>query len=104
MKARKKPVIVVHGGAGEWRLERQQAGKAGVKEAAIAGFSVLRSGGEALDSVEAAVMSMEDNEAFNASPSRLMLAKFIPQICQCLRHFYGPCFCGIVVRNNCNSS
>jgi len=38
----------------------------GVKAAAKAGYDVLKSGGGALDAVEAAVRSMEDNTVFNA--------------------------------------
>jgi beta-aspartyl-peptidase (threonine type) len=65
MKAQ-RPVIVVHGGAGEWRSERRESGIAGVKGAAQKGFDVLKEGGSAIDAVESAVMSMEDNEVFNA--------------------------------------
>jgi len=61
-----KPMIVVHGGAGAWEKERWKSGLAGVKDAAKTGFKVLKSGGSALDAVEAAVMCMEDNEIFNA--------------------------------------
>jgi len=65
-RAVQKPVIVVHGGAGAWGTERWKSGVAGVKDAAKAGFRVLKTGGSALDAVEAAVMCMEDNEVFNA--------------------------------------
>lgn len=61
-----KPAIVVHGGAGEWRPDRQRAGIAGVKKAAKTGFDILDHEGTALDAVESAVMSMEDDEVFNA--------------------------------------
>lgn len=61
-----EPVIVVHGGAGVWQTERKNLGLSGVKEAAKAGFNILKSGGSALDAVEAAVAQMEDNEVFNA--------------------------------------
>jgi beta-aspartyl-peptidase (threonine type) len=61
-----KPVIVVHGGAGAWQPERRKAGIAGVKAAAKVGFNVLESSGNALDAVETAVKSMEDNPVFNA--------------------------------------
>jgi len=61
-----KPTILVHGGAGAWQPERRKPGLAGVKAAAKAGFDVLMSGGTALDAVEAAVRSMEDNPVFNA--------------------------------------
>ncbi len=61
-----RPTIIVHGGAGEWRPERRGAGITGVKEAAKSGFDFLKQNGNALDAVESAVMSMEDNEVFNA--------------------------------------
>jgi len=61
-----KPVIVVHGGAGAWHPERQQPGVKGVEDATKAGYELLKSGGTAVDAVEAAVRSMEDNPAFNA--------------------------------------
>jgi len=60
-----KPVIAVHGGAGEWQPERRKAGIAGVKTAARTGFDVLAKR-DALDAVEAAVESMEDDPVFNA--------------------------------------
>ena len=62
----KKPIIVVHGGAGTWRPERRKPGLSGVNEAATVGFEILRADGSALDSVEAAVACMEENEVFNA--------------------------------------
>jgi len=61
-----KPVIVIHGGAGAWQPERRKAGLTGVKTAAETGYDTLKSGGLALDAVEAAVRSMEDNPVFNA--------------------------------------
>lgn len=61
-----KPVILIHGGAGAWQPERRKAGIDGAKAAAKAGYDVLKTGGTALDAVEAAVRSMEDNPVFNA--------------------------------------
>ena len=61
-----RPIIIVHGGAGEWRQERRDAGIAGVKKAANSGFDILKRDGSAVDAVESAVMSMEDDETFNA--------------------------------------
>ncbi len=62
-----KTVIVVHGGAGAWQPERRKAGLSGVKAATKAGYDVLEArGGTALDAVETAVKSMEDNPVFNA--------------------------------------
>jgi len=65
MKAQ-RPTIIVHGGAGEWRAERQEVGIAGVKKAVRSGFDILKRDQSALDAVESAVMSMEDDEVFNA--------------------------------------
>ncbi|MEM3458012.1 MAG: isoaspartyl peptidase/L-asparaginase [Candidatus Bathyarchaeia archaeon] len=62
----KKPVIVVHGGAGTWQPERSQPGLEGVKRAARTGFEILNNGGSAVDSVMEAVVVMEDDGAFNA--------------------------------------
>lgn len=62
----RKPVIVVHGGAGAWNPERSQPGLEGVKKAARTGFEILKSGGSAVDSVMEAVAVMEDAGAFNA--------------------------------------
>jgi beta-aspartyl-peptidase (threonine type) len=61
-----KQVIAVHGGAGAWETKRWKYGLDGVRDSAEAGFKVLKTRGSALDAVEAAVMSMEDNETFNA--------------------------------------
>jgi beta-aspartyl-peptidase (threonine type) len=62
----RKPVIVVHGGAGAWNPERSQHGLEGVKKAAKTGFEILKHGGSAVDSVVEAVAVMEDAGAFNA--------------------------------------
>lgn len=61
-----KIAIVVHGGAGTWQSERLEDGLKGVEEAAKIGLETLKKGESALDSVEDAVASMEDNAVFNA--------------------------------------
>ncbi|XP_053830550.1 isoaspartyl peptidase/L-asparaginase isoform X2 [Vidua macroura] len=61
-----KPVIVVHGGAGRIFKEREEGCRAGVVRAALRGYAVLRQGGSAVDAVEEAVRSMEDDPHFNA--------------------------------------
>jgi len=58
--------IVVHGGAGDVTKERAEGVQKGCKEAALAGWRILQAGGSALDAVEAAVRSLEDNPMFNA--------------------------------------
>lgn len=65
MKIR-KPVIVVHGGAGTWNPERSQPALKGVKKAAKIGFDLLIKDGCAVDAVTEAVAVMEDEGAFNA--------------------------------------
>ncbi|XP_030123260.4 isoaspartyl peptidase/L-asparaginase isoform X2 [Taeniopygia guttata] len=61
-----KPVIVVHGGAGRIFKEREEGCRAGVARAALRGYAVLKQGGSAVDAVEEAVRSMEDDPHFNA--------------------------------------
>jgi beta-aspartyl-peptidase (threonine type) len=58
--------IIVHGGAGTMKAERHADVKAGCNEAALVGWHILENGGTALDAVEAAVRSLEDNPNFNA--------------------------------------
>jgi beta-aspartyl-peptidase (threonine type) len=58
--------IIVHGGAGLVTPERAEGVQQGCKEAALAGWLILQSGGSALDAVEAAVRSLEDNPMYNA--------------------------------------
>jgi len=62
----RKPVIVVHGGAGNWHPERVNPGIEGVKKAAKTGFEVMARGGSALDAVVEAVAVLEDTGVFNA--------------------------------------
>ncbi|XP_074751962.1 isoaspartyl peptidase/L-asparaginase isoform X2 [Athene noctua] len=61
-----KPVIVVHGGAGRIFKEREEGSRTGVVRAALRGYGILKQGGSALDAVEEAVRSMEDDPHFNA--------------------------------------
>lgn len=61
-----KPVVVVHGGAGDVRPETRDAHVAGAIAAARAGLAVLQGGGSVLDAVERAVVVLEDDPLFNA--------------------------------------
>jgi len=61
-----QPSIIVHGGAGEWEPELLEPGRLGVYRAAQAGWAILEAGGSAVDAVEAAVVVMEDDDAFDA--------------------------------------
>src|SRR5918997_310960 len=64
-------VFAIHGGAGTIRRadltpEQERAYRAGLTTALEAGRAVLRGGGEATEAVKAAIVTMEDNELFNA--------------------------------------
>ncbi|MHA2025086.1 MAG: isoaspartyl peptidase/L-asparaginase family protein [Candidatus Thorarchaeota archaeon] len=62
----KLPMIIVHGGAGNWRDERIPVGIENVEKAAIVGFKILEEGGSALDAAEACTAYMESCGQLNA--------------------------------------
>ena len=61
-----KPSLIVHGGAWDIPDEAVETCRAGCRRALEAGWSVLHSGGTALDAVEAAVVVLEDDPVFDA--------------------------------------
>ncbi|MHA1581431.1 MAG: isoaspartyl peptidase/L-asparaginase [Candidatus Baldrarchaeia archaeon] len=61
-----KPVIIVHGGAWNIPDELVKDHIKGVEKAASVGWKILRNGGSALDAVEEAVKTMEDDPTFDA--------------------------------------
>jgi len=66
------PVLMVHGGAGRYPEQDREAATAACEQAARRGWVVLREGGSALDAVQAAVMSLEDNPLFNAGTGSVL--------------------------------
>ena len=71
--------IVVHGGAGtilrtHMTPEKETAYRHGLESALEAGFSLLKNGGAAIDAVNAAVISLEDNILFNAGRGSVFAA------------------------------
>ncbi len=58
--------IIVHGGAGTITPDRAEIAQAGCREAVLVGWRILKAGGSALDTVEAAVRALEDNPNYNA--------------------------------------
>jgi len=64
-RGRRVPSIIVHGGAGAAVADADEF-RPGMRAAVSAGWAVLAGGGRALDAVEAAVRSLEDDERFNA--------------------------------------
>lgn len=75
-----KPVLVVHGGA--WSIPDDAVGPhvEGVRRASAAGWQVLQRGGQALDAVEAAVATMEDEETFDAGRGSFLTSDFRVQL------------------------
>ncbi|MHA2140005.1 MAG: isoaspartyl peptidase/L-asparaginase [Candidatus Thorarchaeota archaeon] len=59
-------MIIVHGGAGNWKDERIPIGMDHVEKAARVGFSVFEKRGSALDAVEACTVFMESCGELNA--------------------------------------
>ncbi len=64
--------ILVHGGAGKVSPERFDSAKKGTRNAVEAGIEILKSGGRALDAVEAAVKVLEDDPTFNAGTGSVL--------------------------------
>ncbi len=60
------PVLVIHGGAWAIPDDMVEAHLLGVRRALHIGWRLLERGGSSLDAVEAAIISMEDDEAFDA--------------------------------------
>lgn len=60
------PVIVVHGGGWAIPDDVVEAHLEGVRQAVATGWRLLERGATAMDAVEAAIISMEDDETFDA--------------------------------------
>jgi beta-aspartyl-peptidase (threonine type) len=61
-----KPALIVHGGAWDIPDAAVPACKSGCERALTAGWRILEAGGSALDAVEAAVVTLEDDPVFDA--------------------------------------
>jgi len=61
-----KPLLLVHGGAGNLPQASRPAHKAGCLQAAEAGGAVLQAGGSVVEAVCAAVVELENNPIYNA--------------------------------------
>jgi len=60
------PALLIHGGAWAMPDEEVAAHQQGIQHALGQGYAVLERGGTAVEAVEAAVVAMEDDEAFDA--------------------------------------
>ncbi|MBC7830335.1 MAG: isoaspartyl peptidase/L-asparaginase [Chitinophagaceae bacterium] len=75
-----KFTIVIHGGAGtilkeDMTSELEQAYTSALNDALEAGYSVLETGGSALDAVKTATIILEDNTLFNAGRGSVFTKK-----------------------------
>jgi beta-aspartyl-peptidase (threonine type) len=61
-----KPILLIHGGAWAMPDDAVPSHERGIAAALAAGWSALSRGGTAIDAVEAAVTSMEDDDTFDA--------------------------------------
>lgn len=61
-----KPSLIVHGGAGNIPDSALEESQRGIRQALESGWAVLSQDGSALDAVEAAILSLEDNPSFDA--------------------------------------
>ena len=60
------PILLIHGGAWAMPGDAVAAHEHGIRNALIAGWALLARGASAVDAVEAAVASMEDDDTFDA--------------------------------------
>ena len=80
----KKFGLAVHGGAGPdsaYIQQHQEEYKKGIASAIAAGYAVLERGGSAVDAVEAAVNTLEDNPFFNAGKGAAINARAEVEMC-----------------------
>jgi L-asparaginase / beta-aspartyl-peptidase len=73
-RLRRLPALVVHGGAWSIPAAEREAHRAGCAAAAEKGKAVLLAGGSALDAVEAAILHLEDDVAFDAGTGSVLVA------------------------------
>jgi beta-aspartyl-peptidase (threonine type) len=67
-----KHTIIVHGGAWDIPRNEEKAHLRGCEKAAQLGEDILKDGGSALDAVEAAVVSMEEDPIFDAGKGSVL--------------------------------
>jgi L-asparaginase / beta-aspartyl-peptidase len=76
-------VLVMHGGAGNYKNqtpEQAEAGRAAITRAMEAGRAILASGGRSVDAVEAALRVMEDSGAFDAGRGAYYTRDGVPEL------------------------
>jgi L-asparaginase / beta-aspartyl-peptidase len=84
MRSKNNIAIAIHGGAGEdskFIREHIEEYEQGLAEALQAGYEILERGGTALDAVEEAIKSMEDNPLFNAGKGAALTTSATVEMC-----------------------
>lgn len=61
-----KPSLIIHGGAWNIPPEAKEDCRVGIQIALETGWKILSHGGSAMDAVEAAIVTLEDNSTFDA--------------------------------------
>src|SRR4051812_45953178 len=87
----KKIAIAIHGGAGpdsEYIKTHIKEYRKGLEDAINAGYTVLEKGGSAVDAVEAAVKSLEDNPHFNAGKGAALNDRAEVEMCSSIMNGY----------------
>jgi L-asparaginase / beta-aspartyl-peptidase len=82
--AERKFAIVIHGGAGpdsDFIIQNMAKYEEGLAHARDAGYRILEKGGSAVDAVEAAINSLEDNPLFNAGRGSSLTAAGNIEMC-----------------------
>ena len=74
------PRIIAHGGAWDWADALDAAKCEGVSEATAIGYNILKDGGCALDAVEQAVVSLENNPILDAGTGGYLNQEGIVQL------------------------
>ncbi|MGO8948726.1 MAG: isoaspartyl peptidase/L-asparaginase family protein [Ktedonobacterales bacterium] len=64
--------LIVHGGAGAMTPQRFEAAREGCRAAVVAGWQILSQGGSALDAVEMAIVTLENDPGFNAGTGAVL--------------------------------
>jgi len=77
--------LVVHGGAGSERIAHddpvhEEQARSGLDEALKAGSDILSAGGTAIDAVEAAARSLEENACFNAGRGSVLTERGVVEL------------------------
>jgi len=100
--------IAIHGGAGvisrkDLTATQEDQYKKGLQDALNAGYAILEKGGSAMDAVQAAVISLEDNALFNAGKGSAFTSEELHEMeasIMCGKRFDGGAACGLKnVRN-----